>query len=280
MKELLIPAEVWKIDDFHPLLLDFCNNVYNQDPINRWREGCLLPIPKKGNLVITKNYRGITLTAIAAKIYNLMLLNRTRPKLDRVLRKNQNGSRINLSTSGQKLTIGCILEGIKSKNLLTALLLIDFSKAFDSIHRGKMKEILSVYGITKETVDAIMILYHDTSSMVRSPDGDTDFFDNSAGVLQGDTLAPCIFIICLDYILRKALDKKNELGFVLAKRKSKRDPAMKITDTDCAEDLAVLADVLKDTTFLLHSIERTTKMIGLYLNADKTEFICFNQDAS
>ena len=129
-------------------------------------------------------------------------------------------------------------------------------------------------------MNAIMILYHDTSSMVRSPDGDTDFFDNSAAVLQGDSLAPCIFIICLDYVLRKALDKNNELGFVLAKRKSKRDPAMKITDTDCAEDLAVLADVLKDTTFLLHSIERTTKMIGLYLNADKTEFNCFNQDAS
>ena len=262
------------------LLDDFCNNLYNQDPINRWREGCLLPILKKGNLVITKNYRGITLTAIAAKIYNLMLLNRTRPKLDRVLRKNQNGSGINLSTSGQKLTIRCILEGIKTKNLLAALLFIEFSKAFDLIHRRKMKEILSVYGITKETVDAIMLLYHDTSSMVRSPDGDTDFFDNSAGVLQGDTLAPCIFIICLDYVLRKALDKNNELGFALAKRKSKRDPAMKITDTDCAEDLAVLADVLKDTTFLLHSIERTTKMIGLYLNADKTEFICFNQDAS
>ena len=102
-----------------------------------------------------------------------------------------------------------------------------------------------------------MILYHDTSSMVRSPDGDTDFFDNSAGVLLGDTLAPCIFIICLDYVLRKALDKNNELGFALAKRKSKRDPAMKITDADYADNLA-----------------------GLYLNADKTEFICFNQDAS
>ena len=47
----------------------------------------LLPIPKKGNLAITKNYRGITLTAIPAKIYNLMLLNRIRPKIDSVLRK-------------------------------------------------------------------------------------------------------------------------------------------------------------------------------------------------
>ena len=126
-----------------------------------------------------------------------------------------------------------------------------------------MKEILSAYGIPKETVDAIMIMYQDTQSMVRSPDGDTDFFDISAGVLQGDTLAPYIFIICLDYVLRKALDKNNELGFTLAKRKSKRYPAMKITNADYADDLADLADVLKDATFLLHSIERTAKEIGL-----------------
>ena len=36
-----------------------------------------------------KEYRGITLTAIAAKIYNLMLLNRIRPKIDPVLRKTK-----------------------------------------------------------------------------------------------------------------------------------------------------------------------------------------------
>ena len=169
------------------------------------------------------------------------------------------------------------MEGIKSKNLPATLLFIDFSKAFDSIHRGKMKEILSAYGIPKETVDAIMIMYQDTRSMVCSPDGDTDFFDISAGVLQGDTLAPYIFIICLDYVLRKALDKNNELGFILAKRKSKCFPTMKVTDTDYADDLAVLADVLKDATFLLHSIERTAKEIGLNLSADKTEFIKMRQ---
>ena len=36
---------------------------------------------------------------------------------------------------------------------------------------------------------------------VHSPDGDTGFFDIVAGVLQGDTLAPYLFIICLDYVL-------------------------------------------------------------------------------
>jgi hypothetical protein len=51
--------------------------------------------------------------------------------------------------------------------------------------------------------------------MVHSPDGDTDFFDITTGVLQGDTLAPFLFIICLDYVLRKALDDNLGLGFTL-----------------------------------------------------------------
>ena len=41
-----------------------------------------------------------------------------------------------------------------------------------------------------------MILYRNTKVKVRSPDGDTEYFDIVAGVLQGDTLAPYLFIIC------------------------------------------------------------------------------------
>ena len=63
------------------------------------------------------------------------------------------------------------------------MLFIDFSKAFDSIHRGKMNEIFFAYGIPRETVNAVMMLYRNTRSMVRSLDGDTDFFDIIAGVL-------------------------------------------------------------------------------------------------
>ena len=53
-----------------------------------------------------------------------------------------------------------------------------------------MEQILLAYGIPKETVAAITILYRNTKVKVRSPDGDTEYFDIVAGVLQGDTLAP------------------------------------------------------------------------------------------
>ena len=47
-----------------------------------------------------------------------------------------------------------------------------------------------------------MTLYRNTKVKVRSLDEDTDYFDIVAGMLQGDTLAPYLFIICLHYMLR------------------------------------------------------------------------------
>ena len=52
-----------------------------------------------------------------------------------------------------------------------------------------------------------MILYRNTKAKVRSPDGVTDYLGIVAEVLQGDTLAPYLFIICLDYVLRTSIDK-------------------------------------------------------------------------
>ena len=85
-----------------------------------------------------------------------------------------------------------------------------------------MEQILQAYGIPKETVAAITILYRNTKVKVRSPDGHTEYFDIVAGVLQGDTLALYLFIICLDYVLRTSIDKIREKGFELTKKRSRR----------------------------------------------------------
>ena len=142
-----IPPEVRKTRQFDDLLIRHCNAVYKQNPIDRWMKECILPFPKKGDLGLAKNYRGMTLTSIAAKIYNALLRNRIEPKIDNILRKNQNGFRRNRSTTSQILTIRRILEGVRAKNLQAILIFVDFTKAFDSIHRGKMEQILLAYGI-------------------------------------------------------------------------------------------------------------------------------------
>ena len=193
-----------------------------------------------------------------------------------MLRKKENGFRRNRSTTSQILTIRRILEGVRAKNLQATLIFVDFTKAFDFIHRGKMEQILLAYGIPKETVAAITILYRNTKVKVRSPDGDTEYFDIVA-VLQGDTLAPYLFIICLDYVLRTSIDKIRKNGFELTKKRSRRYPIKTITDADYADDIAILANTPNQAETLLHSLERAAAGIGLYVNAHKTEYMCYNQ---
>ena len=53
-----------------------------------------------------------------------------------------------------------------------------------------------------------------------SPGGDTTMFDITTCVLQGNTIAPFLFIVSLDFIFRKALDDKKNLGPTTEKRKS------------------------------------------------------------
>ena len=131
-------------------------------------------------------------------------------------------TRRNRFTTSQILIIRRILEGVRAKNPLATLLFLDFTKAFDSIHKGKTGQILLAYGLPKDTAAAITILYRNTKVKVRSPDGDTEYFDLVAGVLQGDTLAPYLFIIYLDYVLRTSIDKIRENGFELTKKRSRR----------------------------------------------------------
>ena len=106
---------------------------------------------------------------------------------------------------------------------------------------------------------------------VRSPDGDTEYFNIVAGVLKGDTLAPFLFVIWLDYVLRTSINKIRENGFELTKKKSRRYPAKTITDADYADDIAILANTTNQAETLLHSLERAAAGIGLHVNAHKTE---------
>ena len=137
--------------------------------------------------------------------------------------------------------------------------------------------ILNAYGIPDEIIGAIMIAYTNTKSIMRTDDGDTDFINISGGVLQGDTLAPFLFIICLDYVLKKTLDRNNDIGFTLIERRRKRYPAIQITDVDYADDLDIVTDKTNEAIILLHTIEKAAKEIGLSINTEKTKFISINQ---
>ena len=62
-----------------------------------------------------------------------------------------------------------------------------------------------------------MILNKNMEAMLHSPDGNTEFFNIFSGVLQGDTLASYLFIVCLDCVFRMLINLIKENGFAQKK---------------------------------------------------------------
>ena len=78
-----------------------------------------------------------------------------------------------------------------------------------------MFDVLLVYGIPSQIVEGIKGMYIDTVGQVVTEDGNTIFLPIVAGVLQGETLAPHLFIIILDYVMRITIAKDDNFLITL-----------------------------------------------------------------
>ena len=140
-------------------------------------------------------------------------------------------------------------------------------------------KILRAYDIPNKLVNAIGLMYANTKARVLTPDGETEWFNILAGVLQGDTLAPFLFAIVLDYAMRTALEgREEELGFKLERTRIKINPPVIVTDTDFADDIALLSEEIAQAQEMLERVEKEAAKSGLHLNAKKTEAMLFNHE--
>ena len=254
----------------------FCAEVYSSlTPPNQWTTSVIVPLPKKGDLSQMTNYRGISLLSIAAKVYNKILLNRIRDHMDPILRKNQAGFRPGRSCAQQIHILRRIMEGFQDYQLPLTVTFIDFKKAFDSIDRRVMFAVLRHYGIPEAVVNAISTLYNNSKSAVMVDGNSSDPFEVSTGVLQGDVLAPFLFIVLVDYLLKKATSDVDT-GVVTHPRRSRRYPARVINDLDFADDIALLESTMSQAQAQLNRTATAAKELGLIISVPKTEYMTAN----
>ena len=211
----------------------------------------------------------------ATKIYKI-LLNRLQPVLDPFLRKEQNGFRPNRSTVTQILALRRVIEESKIHKADLVCIFVDFQKAFDSLTRNSLPLILRAYNVPEMLITAVMALYNNTSAAVITPDGLTDTFPTSSGVLQGDTLAPFLFVLVLDWVLRTSLSSKD--GYVLCKRTSSRHQEKRLALLSYADDLALLASSAENAQRMLNALAETSSRVGLVINVEKTKVLTVPTD--
>jgi hypothetical protein len=212
--------------------------------------------------------------SIWAKVYNRILLNRIRPVLDKLRRKNQAGFRTGRSTVDQISALRHIIEGANRKHLALVLIFVDFKKAFDFIDRIILFGILRYYGIPEGVVQAIERLYKNSKGVVNVNGKKSEPFDINTGVLQGDVLAPFLFVIVIDVIMHRSED---DFGFEFQTRQSSCHPARRLNDLDYADDIALFEALVKIANNQLNRLRVEARAVGLHINTEKTEYIALNK---
>ena len=138
-------------------------------------------------------------------MFNKVLLSRLKPIIDPQLSQCQSGFRAGRSTTEQVMALICVIDTCRVTNMTASLVFVDFRKAFDALHRSLIQVILSQYNVPNCLMSDIIQMNSDTSACVSTELGPTDWFKTTSGVLQGDTPSPYLFIVLLDYSLKKTL---------------------------------------------------------------------------
>ena len=111
--------------------------------------------------------------------------------------------RRNRSTIDQIFCIRQILEKKWEYKGTVHQLFIDFKKAYDSVKREVLYNILIEFGIPKKLVQLIKMCLSETYSRVRIGQFLSDAFPIHCRLKQGDALSPLLFNFALEYAIRK-----------------------------------------------------------------------------
>jgi hypothetical protein len=138
-----------------------------------------------------------------------------------------------------------------------------------------MFSILRHYGVPAKMVQSIEAIYHNSRSAVLVNGNLSEEFNVAAGVLQGDTLAPFLFIIVVDYVMKNAenehTNSKGEHGFATSLKQSARHQTPTMHDLDFVDDIVLLENTLERAQYQPTTTAKWPGIVRLQVHVKKTQ---------
>ena len=286
-----IPPEAWKHGGpaLHCKLHELFLCCWEQGKLPQdLRDAVIITLYKnKGEKSNCDNYRGITLLSIAGKILARILLNRLVPTIaEDNTPESQCGFRRNRSTTDMVFVLRQLQEKCREQNKGLYVSFVDLTKAFDTVSRKGMWQIMERLGCPPRFLNMVILLHDDQRGQVRLNGDLSEPFAISNGVKQGCVLAPTLFSIFFSMMLRQATEDLNDDDSIYIRYRldgnlfnlrrlqaHTKTQEQLIRDLLFADDAALVAHTERALQRLTSCFAEAAQLFGLEISLKKTEVL-------
>ena len=261
----------------------FCSVWTHMSIPKDWKSAILLPLFKnKGSSELCENYRGIVLLSVPGKVLSRVILNRLKPWSEVVLHEMQCGFREERSCCDDIFSVRQVVEKSIEKQRPLFMCFIDLKKAYDSVDRNALWKILQSTGIPLTLLNIIQQLHRETTCKIKACDQFSSEFYIHTGVKQGCILAPLLFCIFLDHVVREAFKNSPgiEIGFKFGhKLINPRTRSESVDVLHCllyADDMVVFCDDPLKLKLSIEKLEDITQQWAMVISVPKTKILVVN----
>jgi Reverse transcriptase (RNA-dependent DNA polymerase) len=226
--------------------------------------GITIPIPKndlKSNFDKYSDYRGITISPVISKIFELCILNNIKEFF--VTSDLQFGFKAGIGCNHAIYTVRTIIDHYTANNSTVNLCALDLTKAFDKVPYVPLFAKLMDRNMPRNIIVLLLRWYQNSFTMVKWNNCISITVRLSAGVRQGGVLSPYLFATFVDDVLLKL--KGSSLGC--------RFHNVFFNAIMYADDILLLSLTLRDLQKMVDLCVREFEAIGLSINISKSACI-------